>query len=72
MQNLLRYFLILYSLFLILLLTHIHVIHAIALVLHVLPFEKIRVEFSKSPAEIKPQYLGITTTEDILGEVNGF
>ena len=47
----------------------IHLIRTIiTLVLLILTFEKIRVKLSKSPVEIKSQYLWIPATEYILRE----
>jgi len=48
--------------------THLIHIHTLAFTLHILTLEKARIEFPKTPVEIKTQDLRITTTEYILDE----
>ena len=52
-------------------LLHLHItrIHSFSFPFQVLTFEKIRIELTKSPAEVKAHYLRITTTEYILDKV---
>ena len=54
------------------LLHNITCIHSLSFSFHILAFEKIRIELTKSPAKVQTQYLRITTAEYILDKVRRF